>query len=91
MNQKFLRVRDEVLAEIGLPPGDLPHELPPVAIGDLAGEALDDRQVRFYHLWERLKHFRPGDLAPDEAMARDRLAEHVEAILANLHGYVRQA
>ena len=106
MNEKFLRLRDEVLAEIGAPsaapPGAPlaepavqsaapPGDLPPVATEGLDPVALEDRQIRYYHLWERLKNFRAGDLEPEETALRDRLADHLQAGLTALHAAARPA
>ena len=90
MNAKFGRLRDEVLAEFGLQPGDPPVDLPPLAAESVEPGGLEDRHVRFYSLWERLKHFRADDLDPDEAGVRDRLAAHVERGLTALHAAAKE-
>jgi hypothetical protein len=84
VNDKFQRLRDEVFATFGVS-ADLPAELPAVATEGLDAVALEDWQIRLYHLWERLKHFRPGDLDESEARDRDALAAHVQRCLGALH------
>ncbi|MBM3267967.1 MAG: hypothetical protein FJZ01_10000 [Candidatus Sericytochromatia bacterium] len=83
MNTKFQRLREEVLATF--PNGGDPHALPLIEAGGLDARAREDLQVRFYHLWERLKHFRPDDLEAGEAHERDLLAEHLQRCLTALH------
>ena len=84
MNDKFQRLRDEVLATFGVSAG-LPADLPAVATEGLDAVAVEDWQIRLYHLWERLKHFRPGDLDDDEARECESLAAHVQRCLGVLH------
>jgi hypothetical protein len=83
VNDKFERLRHEVLDTFR---AQTLGDLAPLSTDDLDASRLEDWQVRLYHLWERLKQFRPASL--DEAETRDRevLAAHIERSLSMLHG-----
>ena len=86
MNQKFQRLREEVLAAFGRPEGDRDlGELPAVSADGLDADGLEAWQVRLYHYWERAKHFPPEQLDEQEQQDCNSLAAHLERCLGMLH------
>lgn len=87
MNPNFQCLRHEILETFGCEtPAEGRLALPPLSRAEVDTRAVEDWQVRFYHLWERVKLFAPDNLDDHEACDREYLATHLERSLDLLHG-----